>query len=604
MGWETYEPTTVEGVGPKSVVVGEALPTGTFVQVPDYRHVGKLVQVEDRRAEVSFFHSLALRETEWFEFSQLRRWFLYPQTRVYVRQGANRWRAGRVRTADRGRPYVLNEDGSIDYEVQLPGGVKIDVSERNLEVRCLRPQFDPAEVLAMGGGETQFFHDRRWPTVEALIRLQAAGQGLSGLTSAAVEFVPHQVAVVQRVLQDPLPRYLLADEVGLGKTIEAGAILRQWLIDDPSLDAVVLVPSAIVEQWRAELANRFQLTDGRVQVRSHEQAPSIQARLPQILIIDEAHRLTSADAGILGATVAALARAAPRLLLLSATPALADERAFFGLLQLLDPDNYRPSDFKSFRQRFERRQEYGRLLLGLRPDAAAFLLKQKIDAARRMFPNDPVIQDIVQRFPETKSGDERSTLCISLRDHIADTYRIHQRVVRGRRSDCAFWFQPRGPVPERGNPVDARHVRVDADEDVRVEELAGTIEDWRVAACAALSKLSDPILERALAVRCRQLVDSLGQGVNSLASTLQSLSPVFGEEATLLDELRRGVCKEVQGRTRAEVAAHVAEKALLALQRAQIKIPKVVCFASSPVAATALAAALEQRLLSRMCGAS
>ena len=55
-----------------------------------------------------------------------------------------------------------------------------------------------------------------------------------GLWSAAVDLEPHQYRVVQQVLRDPIQRYLLADEVGLGKTIEAGAILRQYVIDEPS----------------------------------------------------------------------------------------------------------------------------------------------------------------------------------------------------------------------------------------------------------------------------------------------------------------------------------------------------------------------------------
>ena len=94
--------------------------------------------------------------------------------------------------------------------------------------------------------------------------MQAATQGLAGLVSAAVEFVPHQAATVRRVLQDPLPRYLLADEVGLGKTIEAGAILRQWFLDTPGLCALVLAPQSVVPQWRSELSRSLWTT------RSHQ----------------------------------------------------------------------------------------------------------------------------------------------------------------------------------------------------------------------------------------------------------------------------------------------------------------------------------------------
>ena len=58
-----------------------------------------------------------------------------------------------------------------------------------------------------------------------------------------IDLEPHQVEVVRRVLQDPVQRYLLADEVGLGKTIEAGILIRQYVLDDPDRhQVVVLVP--------------------------------------------------------------------------------------------------------------------------------------------------------------------------------------------------------------------------------------------------------------------------------------------------------------------------------------------------------------------------
>ena len=79
-------------------------PSGIFVRAPDDRYIGKLLRVDGNLAEVSFFHSLAQRESEVFDLAELKRWFLYPQTRVYVRVEVDQWRAGRVRPAYSGRP--------------------------------------------------------------------------------------------------------------------------------------------------------------------------------------------------------------------------------------------------------------------------------------------------------------------------------------------------------------------------------------------------------------------------------------------------------------------------------------------------------------------
>ena len=128
--------------------------------------------------------------------------------------------------------------------------------------------------------------------------MRRATGGLTGLVSAAIEIVPHQIAAVRRVLQDPTLRYLLADEVGLGKTIEAGAIIRQVLIDEPSRKVAVLVPLAITDQWTAELTRRFYITDfpDAVKVLNYDQAHELDpGSPPDLLVIDEAHNVISTD---------------------------------------------------------------------------------------------------------------------------------------------------------------------------------------------------------------------------------------------------------------------------------------------------------------------
>src|SRR5258708_19253322 len=78
--------------------------------------------------------------------------------------------------------------------------------------------------------------------------------------SATIELQPHQLEVARRVLRDPAQRYLLADEVGLGKTIEAGIIIRQAVIDNPRHHKIVVVaPETLVTQWQEELRFRFGL---------------------------------------------------------------------------------------------------------------------------------------------------------------------------------------------------------------------------------------------------------------------------------------------------------------------------------------------------------
>ena len=108
------------------------------------------------------------------------------------------------------------------------------------------------------GFESPFFADRRTPFLEhLLLATRGSSRGLPAVTSSVIEHHPHQLRIARRVLQDPVQRYLLADEVGLGKTIEAGIVLRQLLIDEPEAKAVVLAPTFLIPQWRRELDEKF-----------------------------------------------------------------------------------------------------------------------------------------------------------------------------------------------------------------------------------------------------------------------------------------------------------------------------------------------------------
>ena len=151
------------------------------------------------------------------------------------------------------------EADAFGYSIKFPNDETIDVHEDACFVRCLDRYADPSQMLAAGFMETQYFADRRRRALRRLRDLRSAAQGLVGMVSAAVELVPHQMATVRRVTTDRIQRYLLADEVGLGKTIEAGLIIRQLLLDDPSMTVNILVPNVLVEQWTVEL--HFQVPD-------------------------------------------------------------------------------------------------------------------------------------------------------------------------------------------------------------------------------------------------------------------------------------------------------------------------------------------------------
>ena len=147
-----------------------------------------------------------------------------PQTRVYWQdQDTGMWAAGRVVGGDPSAYFIRLPNSEFDRKV----------GEAELRVRWDRPVGDPVDVLIARANESPYFRDARLPMLRSLVSQRAASAGTPGLLSSSVEIYPHQVSAALTVLNDPVRRYLLADEVGLGKTIEAGLIIRQLLLDQP-----------------------------------------------------------------------------------------------------------------------------------------------------------------------------------------------------------------------------------------------------------------------------------------------------------------------------------------------------------------------------------
>jgi ATP-dependent helicase HepA len=339
-------------------------------------------------------------------------------------------------------------DGEGDtIQVQFPNSEVVNLPLATVFVRWRRPIDDPAAYLAKLITETPLFAVNRSKFLRSIVWQRAASIGITAAMSATIELQPHQLEVARRVLHDPVQRYLLADEVGLGKTIEAGIIIRQYFLDSP-LDAtvVVIVPDALTDQWRQELGTRLalkgHLAEGTLQVISYQSSEAIEAALDEagMLVIDEAHHLTRSTPHEVEIYELVRKKVAeiPRLLLLSATPVLGNEAAFLKMLHLLDPVTYPLEGFEFFRRRIEARQQIAETVAALVPENA-LVLDSYLDNLITRFNDDPVVRDsvsalrsILERLPSPE--DEALVLALErLRSHVSDTYRLDRRILRHRR---------------------------------------------------------------------------------------------------------------------------------------------------------------------------
>src|SRR5471030_3064272 len=139
--------------------------------------------------------------------------------------------------------------------LEVPGKKPSIRSEADL--RALAPREGPAEQLASGRwGHPEDFQLR----AEAVkLDLERRADALGALFASRVYVKPHQVSVAHQVLSAPQPRFVLADEVGLGKTIEAGLVLAALLHAGLVKRCLVVAPSHLTVQWLAELFHKFNL---------------------------------------------------------------------------------------------------------------------------------------------------------------------------------------------------------------------------------------------------------------------------------------------------------------------------------------------------------
>jgi ATP-dependent helicase HepA len=311
------------------------------------------------------------------------------------------------------------------------------------EVRALQPRSDLLATLREGRvGDSKAFGLRKQALV---LDDERRCDALGALLASRVMVKPHQVGVVQRVLSARRPRFVLADEVGLGKTIEAGMVFSALRLSGLARRVLVVAPSHLTVQWLVELFHKFSqlftLMDSERFTQSLKEAPGVLpwARFPLVItslemlsrseehrqlledpsafwdlvIIDEAHHLKGEKSF---AAAEVLAKNSWGLLLLTATPMQLDPAEYHGLLTLIDAAT--APTVEGFEERLQRQEELSA--------AVRALLDGKVKPAE-------AVKALAQRF----SGDESlQTLKEreALLNHLAETYSLSDRLVRNRRA--------------------------------------------------------------------------------------------------------------------------------------------------------------------------
>ncbi len=347
-----------------------------------------------------------------------------------------------------------------------------------------------------------------------------------GLVGARMALIPHQLFIADEVAGRPLPRVLLADEVGLGKTIEACLIIHRLLLTGRAARVLILVPEPLVHQWFVELLRRFQLSfrlfdEERCEAIEHgdpEANPFLdsqwilaavdflaesEGRAAQavaagwdVLVVDEAHHLewSPEESGPAYEVVRRISEITDGLLLLTATPQQLGPEGHFARLRLLDPARYQ--DLETYREETSHYEEIAEAVEALANGGEAD------DRPRELVRGRKRLENLLER------GDRRQLI-----EALLDGFGVGRVMFRNTRVKL-------GGFPGR----EPKLVRLEGEDEIRAKL------DW-------LAGLLDELGEEKVLVitRTRELAEEVEE---ELRTTTTIVAGLFHEGLTLLQRDR------------------------------------------------------------------
>lgn len=354
-----------------------------------------------------------------------------------------------------------------EYFVQMHDRTQI-LSEADMIIPSHRGDPDPIAQLINYEFHHPSFRPNRDDLVQSYTDLQDATFGIEDLLSSRVMLLAHQAEVVSRVLEDQNCRYILADEVGLGKTIEACVILKGLRRRNPSLRTLIITPASLMTQWFYELDQKFWMRFATTKLLDdflkHKNIPGIIISTEELesnsqlafvlkmqewdlLIVDEAHNIHKKD--ILFEHLVDLSEYASSALILSATPIQRRANEFLSLLKLMDPSRYQGVSAEDFSQIQKSQFQLMQIIASIVPDLKEeyFDPDDFLTVLRQLNPIvelDTYLKDLINEVEENVSNPKK---CLQFAKnviaYICENYRLERRLIRNRRANLQI------TLPER-----------------------------------------------------------------------------------------------------------------------------------------------------------
>ncbi|MEM6531903.1 MAG: SNF2-related protein [Myxococcota bacterium] len=449
---------------------------------------------------------------------------------------------------------VLDQDGGEQRVVELDGVSEEGLANYRLEngETVVESDLIP-EIRDIGAKERLATLNLAHPEIVRArlqgLELAALGKrpGHAAVLGSRVEWLPHQIDVASRAVGDDPVRLLLADEVGLGKTVEAALIYAGLREEGRAERVLILTPKALTIQWLGEIYRKAHellvlFDEQRVEdalmdhpdmnpfeahqrmaasidfISADEDLLELAMTAPwDLVVVDEAHHLRWRPDGMSNEAyqlVEGLAAQSRHLLLLTATPMALDPAEYHALLRLLDPARFDdPSAFDRIASRVAEIREVGRLVAEI-PASGKKLAAPVKKRLSKVLEDDEEDLELLEQLSNL-TGEDATPVVGDVLDALRERHGLADFVVRNRRG-------PVGGLPQRISelsplePSEKQEVLIDVAEQVMMD-LARSMDDE--AECHMMLGR----LMRALWGTPHAIGDILGQISEELAQELQPL---------------------------------------------------------------------------------
>lgn len=419
---------------------------GQIRQLHEMENTAEIV-FHDPEHLTRFYGDLDL-STRPFSISQIERCSLLNGSRVTELRGKRR---GTV-LAHAGQ----SSDGFSQYFVtweDRAGQVSTGkVGENQLAVSCLRGDASPLTQMLQYEFHKPFWYLKRKQMAKPMHVIRNAVHGLDTLIGSRVLLLPHQMdAIVRAIGEDPC-RFMLADEVGMGKTIEAAVIMKALQNRIADMRTLILAPESLVGQWRSELNSKFWM-ETPAWSKSTASSPTLVMPLERIAeakgrrilsqswdlcIVDETHRLLRMPDHY--EEILELSRRTKHVLLLSATPIHKRKTEYLRLLTLLDPALYGKMSKERFEALLDKQGVVRELVYRLVRDLGDYVeydlssryLGQLSEACGIL--QDDNLRALVRSVDQSAEDKGLATVKLILA-YMSENYQIDRHVFRHRRAE-------------------------------------------------------------------------------------------------------------------------------------------------------------------------